>query len=246
MANMGQVPFRPCVIIPVYNHSLGLADLVKKITGESLPVILVDDGSDAACAAELDRIAAREEYVTLLRHAKNGGKGAAVCTGLTGADNAGFTHALQVDADGQHDIGVLPAFLNTAQENPGALVCGYPDFDETAPQLRKGGRKFGNWWARLLAYPMEIRDALCGFRVYPVASLLEIIKSSPVAARMEFDPQILIYCAWNGIPFVNLPVKVTYPKDGISHFRAFRDNVLISLMYTKMCLRRLGRFFLKV
>ncbi|RPI63757.1 MAG: glycosyltransferase family 2 protein, partial [Lysobacterales bacterium] len=114
---------RVCVVVPVYNHGEPLRVTAARLAEFGLPVLVVDDGSDEATKAAIADVAARHcvEVVTL---ASNSGKGHAVMAGLRAAAQRGFTHAIQVDADGQHDLRDLPRLLAVAKSAPAALICG--------------------------------------------------------------------------------------------------------------------------
>ena len=73
---------------------------------------------------------------------------------------------------------------------------------------------------------------MLGFRVYPIAPVIELMKRQRIGARMNFDTDILVRLYWQGLNVVNLPTRVAYPIDGVSHFRVFFDNVLITRMHT--------------
>lgn len=240
---MTSAAFRPVALIPVYNHHKVICELLDELDAMNLPVVLVDDGSDAECAQALDVSAAEHSGASLVRLARNGGKGAAVIAGLYTADNMGFTHALQIDADGQHDLSEVRAFLDLARENPQSLICGYPVYDQSVPASRLWGRKLTNFWVHINTGSKKLRDAMCGFRVYPIAQTLPILPSVKTR-RMDFDPDIVVRLLWANVNVLNRAVGVTYPKDGISHFKAFSDNVRISRLHAghffTMLLRRLG------
>lgn len=233
---MNQQVFRPAAVIPVYDHDQCLEAIVQTLIAKGLPVILVDDASHAHCARVMDEIAQKYalDNVTLVRHAVNGGKGAAVMTGLKTAHDLGFTHALQVDADGQHGLDAVKDFIAASQETPQALICGYPVYDETVPKARKSGREISNFWVRVNGLSNAVKDSLCGFRVYPVATMMNVFEHYRLGLRMDFDCEVLVVLLWEDVPVVNKPVNVTYPQDGVSHFRAFADNAAISLMHTKL------------
>ena len=162
---------RPCIVIPVYNHRHGIGPVLDQLRPHGLPVILVDDGSDADCAEHLRELtAAAPEQLSLVRRARNGGKGAAVITGLREAGRRGFSHALQVDADGQHNLADLPAFLRQAEARPDALITGIPVYDRSVPKSRLYGRYLSHFWVWVNTLSLDIRDALCGFRVYPLGA----------------------------------------------------------------------------
>ncbi len=226
--------FRPIVLIPVYDHEQCLADIVASLRQKNLPVLLVDDASHAACAHEIRRIASAVDGVFFAGHAVNGGKGAAVVSGFEVAYNLGFTHVLQIDADGQHDLTATDDFLAMSRAHPTSLICGFPIYYASVPTARLKGRKISNWWVHVNSLSSAVKDALCGFRVYPLAAVRPLLKREHVGKRMDFDVEILVRLLWQGTPVINRPVGVTYPKDGISHFDLVRDNIRISLMHTRL------------
>lgn len=236
---MSTPAFRPVALIPVYNHHQVLGELLDKLDSFGLPVLLIDDGSDVHCAQILDKTVLEHKNASLIRLAKNGGKGAAVVAGLYVADNMHFSHVIQIDADGQHDLEQVPAFLELARSNPQALICGYPVYDQTVPLSRLWGRELTNFWVRINTGSKELKDAMCGFRVYPLSQTLRILPTVK-SRRMDFDPDIAVRLIWAGVQVINHAVGVTYPKDGISHFRALSDNVLISRLHAShFCIRLL-------
>lgn len=240
MANIRSERFHPAVLIPVYNHPDTIENVVKAVLAQHFPVILVDDGSDNVTRAACER-AAEEKNVMLIRRTENGGKGAAVLTGFHAAAKAGYTHLLQIDADGQHDLSRVTPFIALARRYPDQLICGYPEYDRTVPPARYWGRKLTNFWVDVNALTLSVEDAMCGMRVYPVAAVEQLAARTKIGLRMEFDPEILVRLIWMGLRIRNLPVRVTYPKDGISHFQGFADNVRISGMHAKLCILMLTR-----
>lgn len=225
--------FKPCVLIPVYDHEHAIGAVVGAVLGHGLPCILVDDGSSIGCARVLDELAAASPgQVTLVRHQVNQGKGAAVMTGFAHAFEAGYTHLLQVDADGQHTAGDIPRFVDMARQHPDAVIAGCPVYDESVPALRLYARYLTHVWIWINTLSFAIRDSMCGFRVYPVAPVASLARRQKLGKRMNFDPEILVRLYWDGVKVVNLPTRVSYPTDGVSHFLAFKDNVLITRMHT--------------
>ena len=198
MDNSNSPVHNPCAVIPVYNHETAVPGVVAALRAAGLPCVLVDDASSPACAAVLGELA-RGENIFLIRLAVNQGKGGAVMAGLREAMQLGFTHALQVDADGQHDLRNVATFMRVSQQNPAALVCGYPQYDASVPKGRLYARYLTHVWVWINSLSLQIPDSMCGFRVYPLA-----------------------------------PTQVHYPQDGLSHFRLFHDNALISSMHTKL------------
>jgi glycosyltransferase involved in cell wall biosynthesis len=234
--------FQPCVVIPVYNHEHAIGNVLAQVLAHGLPVILVDDGCSAACAAVLDGLAAAHpDRVVLERHAVNQGKGGAVLTGFTRAAQDGFTHVLQVDADGQHSVADVPRFLAAARAAPHAVVAGCPLYDESVPALRLYARYLTHVWVWINTLSLAIRDSMCGFRVYPVAPVLALARRRRLGLRMNFDIEILVRLYWDGLAIVNLPTRVGYPDDGVSHFKAWTDNVLISRLHMTLFFGMLPR-----
>lgn len=225
---------KTCAVIPVYNHGEAIGGVVEGVRRYGLPCILVDDGSEPGCAAVLDNLAARATGVQMVRLAQNQGKGGAMMAGLRAALDAGYTHALQIDADGQHDTGDIPAFLQASAEQPEALICGCPIYDDSVPKGRLYGRYATHIWVWINTLSFEIRDSMCGFRVYPLAPTVGLINAEKIGKRMDFDVEILVRLFWRGMRIVNMPTRVHYPADGISHFRAFLDNALISRMHARL------------
>jgi glycosyltransferase involved in cell wall biosynthesis len=224
---------KPCAVIPVYNHETAITTVVDALLDQGLPCILVDDASRQSCARVLDLLAERDN-VQLVRLTANQGKGGAVMTGLREAARLGFSHALQVDADGQHDLQDVRRFLDESRAHPQALICGYPLYDASVPKGRLYARYLTHVMVWINSLSLQIRDSMCGFRVYPLRPTLAVIDTARVGKRMDFDSDILVRLAWRSQPMRWLQTSVHYPLDGVSHFRLFHDNVLISSMHTRL------------
>lgn len=227
-------------VIPVYNHAVPVARVARALRAHGLPVLLVDDGSEPGCARALDALA-KEEGITLLRLPENQGKGGAVMAGLRQAQASGWTHALQIDADGQHDTADVPVFVAQSRQHPSHFICGCPVYDASVPKGRLYGRYATHIWVWINTLSMAVRDSMCGFRVYPLAPTVELLARARIGRRMDFDVEIAVRLVWAGVPVINQPTRVRYPEDGISHFRVWRDNVLISAMHTRLFFGMLWR-----
>lgn len=237
---MADFVFAPCVVIPVYNHEHAIGMVVSGIRAQGFPVLLVNDGCGPACAAELQRLSAAPDVI-LLRHDHNRGKGAAVCTGLRAARDRGFSHAVQIDADGQHAIADVRRFVDEARAFPDAVICGRPVFDASIPKSRYYGRYLTHALVWLQTLSFELIDSMCGFRVYPLAATLALLERRSVGARMDFDTDILVRLYWRDVPTRWLDTRVSYPADGVSHFRLFFDNVLMTSLHARLLLGMLVR-----
>ena len=231
-----------CIVIPIYNHKDAIGSTVANLIVHGLPLIVVDDGSDEATQQVLADLARRYAgKLTLRRLPVNGGKGAAVMAGLRAARDAGYTHALQIDADGQHDAADVPRFLAAAQANPRAVVIGQPVYDESVPKARLYGRYLTHVWVWIETLSFTIRDSMCGFRLYPLDLACALIDSVKLPERMDFDIEILVRLHWRRIAFRTIPTRVTYPVDGVSHFDVLWDNVRITRSHTRLALGMLLR-----
>ena len=224
-----------CIVVPHYDHLEQFRRFFPGLTAVGLPLVVVDDASPGSVAdalsALLDEAACDVKFV---RHSINRGKGGAVMTGLRTALDAGYTHALQIDADGQHDCADIDSFLKAAADRPTSVICGEPVFDESISSLRYYGRFITLAFAYMETLSREIHDALCGFRLYPLVSITAIITKNRLGQRMAFDPELLVRAVWARIPLHYIPVHVAYPADGKSHFNYWRDNAEISWMHTRL------------
>lgn len=222
-------------VIPVYNHGAALESVVKNLVSYNLPIILVDDGNDEKNKECIQSVNQKYPLTVLVTRPKNGGKGKAMMDGVRKAHEMGITHVLQIDSDGQHDSSRVSYFIEQSKKYPEAIICGYPEYDETAPKHRKNGREIANWWIRFVTLSRDIKDAMIGFRIYPVEPYYKVITNhSIIDARMGYDIDILVHLSWMGVPVVSESVKVTYPSDGISNFRNVRDNLRIAGTYTRL------------
>ena len=228
-------------VIPVFNHERAVPAVAAALRAHGLPVILVDDGSSTACRRSLEALVAQTGD-RLVRLEVNGGKGAAVIAGLRAARDAGFSHALQVDADGQHDLGDVPRFVVASAAEPAAVVCGKPVFDASIPRVRLMSRYITHVlvWLQTLSF-RKVRDSMCGFRLYPVDTVLEVVDQDGVGRRMDFDVELLVKLSWRGHRMIWLDTQVRYPADGLSHFRMLLDNLLLARMHVRLVLGMLWR-----
>ncbi|MGC6113371.1 glycosyltransferase [Klebsiella aerogenes] len=233
--------FSPCVLIPCYNHGAMMPRVLARLQPFGLPCIVVDDGSDSSTRQQLERLAAETANLTLIRLPQNAGKGAAVIRGLQAAAQSGFSHAVQVDADGQHAIEDIPQLLALAQAHPEALISGQPIYDDSIPRSRLYGRWITHVWVWIETLSLQLKDSMCGFRVYPVTPTLQLAQRVSLGQRMDFDTEVMVRLYWQGNTSYFVPTRVTYPPDGLSHFDAIKDNCRISLMHTRLFLGMLPR-----
>jgi len=223
-----------CAIIPFYNHPDAIGHVVDQLLAYDLDIIIVDDGSDIKSKESLKALLSSSK-VSLVTRLANGGKGAAVISGMREALNRGFTHALQVDADGQHDLSKIPELFDLSSRFSEKIISGMPVYDETVPTNRKFWRYATHILVWIHTLSLEIRDSMCGFRIYPLTSTLKVIDSvKNFGQRMDFDIEVLVRSHWADLHTKQLAVGVRYPIDGVSHFQLFNDNFLITKLHIRL------------
>jgi glycosyltransferase involved in cell wall biosynthesis len=225
------------VLIPSYNPGPKVFATVKSALQHWAPVWVVVDGSTDHSEQRLLEMAAVDPNLKVFVLPKNRGKGAAVLFGLREGQRSGFTHALTMDSDGQHPADSIPVFMRASQSAPNTMVLGCPVFDASAPSLRVKGRKISNWWANLETLWSGIGDSLFGFRVYPIDSLVAVMRRQIWMRRFDFDVEAVVRLSWRGVKAINLPAPVRYfsvQEGGVSHFKYWRDNVLLTWMHFRL------------
>jgi glycosyltransferase involved in cell wall biosynthesis len=235
--------FRPCALLPTYDNPLTIRSVVLGVRKHLPDVVVIDDGSGEEGRRVVEQLG-REGLAHVERLGQNGGKGAAVKAGFAEARRLGFSHALQVDADGQHDVEDVPRFLQTARARPDALILGRPVFDASQPRGRAFARRISTFWVSLETRG-RVGDPQCGFRVYPLARAMAV---DARGNHMEFDQELPVRMSWDGTAVLQLPTRVRYlspEQGGVSHFDLLHDNLRISWLHTRLVatalLRALGR-----
>ena len=232
------------ILIPSYNTGGRVLQTVWDARQIWQPVWVVVDGSTDGTLEALRALARDDSRIRVLALPRNQGKGAAILHGLRQAEAAGYTHAMTMDADGQHPTDKIREFMAASAANPDAFILGRPVFDARAPRVRVHGRKLSNWCAELETLGAGIGDTLYGFRVYPIAPLREIMERQPWMRRFDFDAEAAVRLCWRGIRPINLAAPVRYfrpDEGGVSHFRYLRDNAVLTWMHARLILEGLAR-----
>ncbi|HEY0484550.1 MAG TPA: glycosyltransferase family 2 protein [Kofleriaceae bacterium] len=235
---------RLCAIIPTYNNPLTLAEVVARVREHIPDVVVVDDGSAEPARGVAQQLADSGRCEVVFRP-RNGGKGAAVKTGLAWARDHQFDYALQIDADLQHDPADIPSLVAGVTAGAGApagtLVLAQPIFDASAPKGRLRARKISVFWAMIETLGRKVGDPLCGFRIYPIATALRV---ATWGNAMDFDPEIAVRLVWAGVAVVHVPTPVIYrtaAAGGVSHYRGVTDTLLIAAAHVRLCTEGLLR-----
>jgi glycosyltransferase involved in cell wall biosynthesis len=225
------------VLIPSYNPGPKVDQTVREARAQWAPVWVIVDGSTDGSAARLLAMAREDPGLRVEVLPRNRGKGAAVLHGARLALEAGYTHALTMDSDGQHPAGMIGNFMAAAGGTPGTLVLGEPRFDDSAPAVRVQGRKICNWFSNLWTLWAGIHDSLFGFRVYPIAPLVRVMRNQRWMRRFDFDVEVAVRLCWCGLRPLNIEAPVRYfraDEGGVSHFRYWRDNALLTWMHARL------------
>jgi glycosyltransferase involved in cell wall biosynthesis len=225
------------VVIPSYDTGPNVYETVRAARAQWQPVFVVVDGSRDGTAEGLQAMAAGDPGLRVWVLPHNQGKGAAVLHALQHAQAAGFSHALTMDADGQHAPECIGEFMQASQLRPEAMILGRPLFDASAPLLRVRGRRVSNWWTNLETLGAGVDDSLFGFRVYPIAELVAVMLRQRWMRRFDFDTEAVVRLAWRGVKPINRDAPVRYlsaAEGGVSHFRYVRDNALLTWMHTRL------------
>lgn len=236
--------FKPCVVFPVFNHRLAISSLVEELYQKNIPCIIVNDGSDdKQCKEELNRVSGLYQNASLITLETNQGKGQAVMTGMRVAQDMGYTHVVQIDSDGQYSLDSLDRFLHLTSQKLNSVISGFRPPSQM-PKYRRYGRSFTDFWVNLYTFSKDIKDSMCGYRVYPLRQTLDLINKNKIRKRMDFDTDIIVRLYWHGISIDHVTVEVKYDENIISHFHYFLDNVRITTMHIRLFITMIGRVVL--
>lgn len=232
MSNSDTTSIRLCVIIPTYNNAGTIRQVISDVTAYCQDVIVVNDGSTDETAVVLDSLS---DTITLVSYSKNRGKGHALIMGFRKAKEMGFTHAITIDADGQHFADDIPLLVKKMNEQPEGIIVGCRNLtEENMPRQNTFANRFSNFWFRLQT-GIALPDTQSGFRLYNLSSLRLL---SLITSRYEAELELLVFAAWAGCPISSVNVKVYYPpqEERVSHFRPIYDFFRISVLNTILCL----------
>ena len=231
---------KACLLIPNYDHGDEIIAVVGALEQHGLECLVVDDGSGVRTRDVLERLSRERPWLTIHMRERNGGRGAALMTGYRLAAQRGFSHVIQLDADGQHNADDVPLFLAEISRDPDALVLGAPIFDASVPRSRLYGRQLSRLMVWISTLSFDIVDPLCGFRAIPLEAALELMDTVEMGDHMEFDPELLIHLHRRGVRVRTVPTRVVYAAGGLSHFEPMRDSARMTRVYTRSLFQTFG------
>ena len=225
--------FYLCAIVPSFNHIDKVENIIQHISSLGINIILVNDGSNASVSKALRELAIKHQsYVELMSNDTNRGKGFSVIKALRHATKRGFSHAIQVDADGQHSLHHLSSMVKIAENAPNTIISGIRDRQQM-PTGRRRGRAITDFWVKVNTLGSTIEDSMCGLRIYPLKEIVQVLNLRTIGQRMDLDTDILDRSHWHGIPILQIYVDVRYELEP-SRFHILYDNARISWMHTKL------------
>jgi glycosyltransferase involved in cell wall biosynthesis len=212
-------PQNTYVVIPAFQASATLTDLLQKLLAvvPRTKVCVIDDGSTDDTGGLCSRLGVRHG-----RHAENRGKGAALRNGFSVLLAQGAEAVISMDADGQHAVEDLGAFVNEFRRHPEAgIIIGRREFG-------KGGMPFSRVISNTLTSHIlsilcgvPVRDSQCGFRLYS-AELLRTVTLT--CTRFTAESEVILKAARLGFPIRSVPVQTLY-FSGQSHIAHLRDTL---------------------
>ena len=233
--SVGSKDKRLCVIIPTYNNVQTIGQVVQNVMSYCDQLIIVDDG---CTDGTLDVLHFLSQSIHVVSYQPNRGKGHALVAGFKKAKELGYTHAITIDADGQHFADDIPRLIEEMERCPQAIIVGCRNLTEkNMPRQNTFANRFSNFWFRLQT-GINLSDTQSGYRLYTLSSLRGL---SLITSRYEAELELLVFAAWAGVQICSVPVKVYYPPtdERVSHFRPVYDFVRISILNTILCVAAL-------
>lgn len=231
---------RGVVILPTYNNAHTLSKVIEDVRQYCEDIIVVNDGS----TDDTHSILISTEGITLVEYpdGQNRGKGHALKTGLRKASQMGYRYAITLDSDGQHYADDIPIFVNAIKERPDSLIIGARNLQaDGMPSKNTFANKFSNFWFKVETL-QTLSDTQSGYRLYPLKKIANMRFFTP---RYEFEVEIIVRAAWRDVEVFNVPIKVLYPEDRVSHFRPLHDFTRISILNTVLVLIALLYYYPK-
>jgi glycosyltransferase involved in cell wall biosynthesis len=216
--------FKVSVVIPAYNESAVIGDLVSGIKKlyPGFEVIVVDDGS-----ADDTSESAEKAGADVYRHPYNIGNGAAVKSGIRVATGDILVF---MDGDGQHNPADIGALLKHMPEYD--MVVGARSVKGQASVGRAVGNKIYNWLASYVA-KFRIQDLTSGFRAIKskvARSFLYLLPNT-----YSYPTTLTLSVLRSGWSLKYVPISTKARSSGKSRIRIFKDGVRFFMIITKIC-----------
>ena len=214
------------VVIPAYQPTEALPELVEALAATSLAaIVLVDDGSGPEYSGLFER-ASGHPKVTTVRHAVNLGKGAALKSGMNHVLLVlpGVTTIVTADADGQHHASDI-CRVAAAGRGDGGLVLGGRRLGRGVPWRSRVGNAVTRFLFRLLV-GRRLHDTQTGLRSIPAALVPRLLRLP--SNGYEFELDMLLLCRHLGLPISEVEIQTIYENgNASSHFNPLFDSMRI-------------------
>lgn len=212
------------VVVPTYNNAGTIVSVIEQVRQYSDHILVVNDGSTDTTAEII-----RSLNVEQISYSKNRGKGYAIRRSFEYAKQNGYNYVLTIDSDGQHYASDIANFTREIISNPDSLIIGARNLTaDNMPSKNTFANKFSNFWYRIET-GNKLIDTQSGFRLYPIRKIGD---TRFFSNRYEFEVEVLVRSAWNGVNVYNIPIQVYYPPtdERISHFKPLKDFTRISIL----------------
>ncbi|HSJ12130.1 MAG TPA: DUF2062 domain-containing protein [Gillisia sp.] len=217
-----------CILVPTYNNQKSLASVLQDLQLYTSSILVVNDGSTDDTSQILENFT----HLDLHHFPENRGKGAALDHGFKMALDLGYDYAITIDSDGQHypdDLEIFLTELENRDENaPELLLVGDRNMGQDGiPGKSSLGNKFSNFWY-LVVTGTQLSDTQSGYRLYPLKIVTPI---KLYTNKFEYEIEIIVKSSWRGVEVKNIPIKVLYEDNRVTHFRPFWDITRIVMLY---------------
>lgn len=237
-ARQANLDVRLVVVAPTFDNAATLRALLEGVAAHGLPIIVTDDGSTDGTRAILASWRDESAGRWVVTHDANCGKAAALRSGFARAEALGFTHALTIDTDGQHDPADVPSIVRLSVADRRAIVLGARPIDGPGYPTRS---RVGRWFSNALVWfigGVRVSDSQCGMRIYP----LDVVRTlGAETSRYAFETEVLARAGWANVPVAEVPIRCIYelPTGRVTHFRPWRDSFSAAWMHTRLIARSL-------
>ena len=203
---------KPIIIIPAYNPPKSFISLLQTVrTNTAIPIIVIDDGS-------IPIIVVKNKNTILLRNKNNRGKGFSLVRGFNEALNSGYSHAITMDADSQHDPNILQSFIEINKNI--SIVLGKRQFNTNMPFHRRISNILTSSVISYICHK-QIGDSQCGYRRY---KLDDVCSETYMEHGFQFESEVLIKLLCNNCTLRHIEIPTIYAQE-MSSMNNFWDTI---------------------